>query len=87
MKRAHGCIKYSDTKRTYLGRNGTGHQRGISATTVSSHVHINAINSRDGAARCFMEIPMEDLAGFIQLLQDIQESYAGTSVKTNDNGN
>lgn len=87
MKRSHGCIKYSDTKRTYLGRNGTGHQHGISATAVSNHVHINAINSRNGAARCFMEIPMEDLRAFIQLLQDIQESYADDLMRTDDNGN
>ena len=54
-----------------MGRNGVMKCKGIILTKLGSAILVQPINSRDQVGNCFIEIPLENIDDFIELLNAI----------------
>jgi len=74
-------IKFSRTVQS-IGRNGIIKQTGISLCTdgVNKTVIIEPINSKGQIAKCFMEIPLEDVPSVIEALEKMLPSPVDTLI-------
>ena len=62
-------FKFKSRRTQFLGRNGSGHQTGVSVYgTTGATVIIEPITSKGTVGRCFIEIPKEDIPNFIDAL-------------------
>lgn len=55
----------------YVGRNGTGRQKGIGFTRNVKSLQIEPINSKGNLANCIMNIPVADIPQMIERLQEV----------------
>lgn len=55
----------------YVGRNGTGRQKGIGFTRNVKSLQIEPINSKGNLANCIMNIPVADIPQLIERLQEV----------------
>ena len=72
-------IKFNDPKYnniSFLGRTGTFRAIGLILDVIpNDRITLTPINSRDAAARCRIEIPLDSLADVIKTLQDFHANF------------
>jgi hypothetical protein len=84
-------ITYREVRCIFLGRNGTYKQAGMYIScTKNGNIVFNPITFKGFPARCYVEIPIEDVDHLIDILQRLKTKHISSlpdyERNTNQNG-